>query len=147
MFSTNTSFWQLSTADMKKITEIFMCILKFICVPNFISLGWFLFSSTVISFWQLVWKKITGIFMCKLKFIFVPNFISLGWFSFSSNVLSCWQLLKTDDSCYEKNLTNFHVHTKVDTFAKFHLSRLIFIFQLLSAVINCYRLLTANNSW
>ena len=43
---------------------------------------------------------------------------------------------------------NFYVHTKVDTCAKFHLSKLIFIFincyQLSSAVNSCWQLMTAH---
>ena len=128
-----------------------MNTLKFILVLNFSSLGWFSFSSTVISYCRLLtaddsWyeKNWTGIFMYTLKLILVQKFSSLRLFSFSSTI-SCHQLLTAVDSWWQliwiKFDWNFYEHTKVDTFAKFQLSRLIFIF------INCYQLLTAVDSW
>ena len=57
LLSAVESCWQLMTADMKKMTGIFMYTLKLILVPNFGSLGWFSFSSTVISCWQMLWKN------------------------------------------------------------------------------------------
>ena len=95
-----------------------MYTLKLIPVPNFRSLGWFWFLSTVISCWQLLtaddsWydKNLTGIFIYTLKFILVPNFSSLGWFSFSSVVNSCYQLLTADDSCHEKKLNGIFIYS------------------------------------
>ena len=107
-----------------------------------------LFSSVFYCCWQLLkanesWyrKYWAGCFIRALKMIHVPNFSSLGWFLFSSTVISYWLLLTGDDSWYEKKLDwNFYVHTKVDTCAKFQLSRLTFIF------INCYQLLSATDS-
>ena len=46
--------WELMTADMKKMTGIFMHTLNFILMPNFSSLGFFLFLSTVISCHRLL---------------------------------------------------------------------------------------------
>ena len=81
----------------------------------------------------------------------MPNFSSISCFH--------EKLLYADDSCYKYELLsaldsckqlmianmkkadwNFHVDTKVDTFAKFQYSRLIFVFT------NCYQLLTAVDS-
>ena len=80
-----------------------MHTLKLICITNFSSLGLFSFSSTFISYHQLLtaddsWygKNFTWIFMYPLKLKHVPNFSSLGWFSFSSAVNNCYQLLTTD---------------------------------------------------
>ena len=70
--------------------------------------------------------------------LFAPNFSSQSWFSFSFTVYSCWQLMTTN---LKKNIWNFHLHSKVSMCAKLWLSGLIFIF------INCYRLLTAVDSW
>ena len=147
------SCWQLMTADMKKkLTGIFMYTLKLILVPNYSFLCRFSFWSTIISCWQLMTadmkKKSPGIIMHTLKLILVLNFNSLAWFSFSSAVNSCHQLLTADDSWYEKKFHwNLYVHNKVDTLAKFQLSRLIFIFincyQLSSAVDGCWQLMTA----
>ena len=137
------------------MTGIFMYTLFVINLPNFSSIGWFLFSSTFISCHQLLTandslyeKKYWNFFvhtkvdtcaefqLSRLIFIFI---------SCLSAVISCWQQLTADDSWYEKkNYWNFYVHTKVDTCVKFQLSRLIFI---LSAVINCPQLLTADDSW
>ena len=90
-------------------------------------------------------KNWTETFMYTLKLICVPNFSSLGWFLFSSAVNTCNQLLTAVDSWWQligkKFYWNFYVHTKVDTCAKFELSRMIFIF------INCHQLLTAVDSW
>ena len=116
-------------------------------------------STTVISCWRLLktddsWyeKSLTGIVVYTLKLILVPNFSSLGWFLFSSTVISCHQLLTAVDSWWQliwkKFDWNFYVHTKVDTCAKFQLSRLIFIFincyQLSSVVDSCWQLMTAH---
>ena len=80
-----------------------------------------------------------------LKLIPVPNFSSLGCFSFSSTFISCHQLLTAVDSWWQliwkKFNWNFYVHTKMYSYAKFQLSRLIFIF------ISCQQLLTAVDSW
>ena len=96
--------------------------------------------------WKLIRTFSTGILMYTLKVTCVPNFISLGWFSFSSTVISCYQLLTTVDSWWQlirkKIVWNFYVYTKVDTSAKFQLSRLIMIF------INCYQpLSTVPSCW
>ena len=90
-------------------------------------------------------------FMYTLKLILVLNFSSLAWFSFSSVVNSCHQLLTAIDNWWQliwkKIYWNFHVHTKVDTCAKFQLSSLILIFiscqQLSSAVDSYWQLMTA----
>ena len=141
------------TAAMKKnLTGIFMCTLKLICVPNFSSLGWFLFSSAFDSCYQLLTaddscheKKSIGIFIYPLNVIFMPNFGSLGWFSISSTFISCHQLLTAVDSWWQliwiKFDWNFHIHSIGDIFAKFQLSRLIFIF------ISFWQLLSAADCW
>ena len=91
-------------------------------------------------------------YLYTLKLILVPNFSSLRWFSFlsavyqlSSAVDSWWQLL------LKKIDWNGYLHTKVYTFAKFQLSRLIFIFvsfwQLLSAVDSWWQLSQKKCEW
>ena len=125
-------------------------------MPNFSSLSWFSFSSTVISchqlltavesWWQLIWKKkLTGIFMYTLKLIPVPNFSSLGCFSFSSTFISCFQLLTADDSWYDKNFTGIFIYT---------LKLLLVLnssspgwFSFSSTVISCLQLLTSVQGW
>ena len=120
------SCWQVMTAAVNKFKLNFhfypkgyMCAkfqlsrlifnhtLKVIGVPNFSSLGWISFWSSVKSCYQLlnfVWeldshfcpkvsKHLNGIFINTLKETFVPNFSSLGWFSLSSAVSSCLQLM------------------------------------------------------
>ena len=101
----------------KKIKWNFIYVLKIICVPNFSSLGWFLFLSAVNSCWQLLTaddschkQNLNGIFIYPLKLIPVPNFSSLGWFSFLSAVNSCWQLLTADDSCHKKSLNGIFIY-------------------------------------
>ena len=84
-----------------------MYTLKLILLQNFSFLGWFSFSSTVISCHQLSstvgsWWQLTGIFVYTLKLILVQNISSIGWFSFLSAVNSCWQLFTADDSCHKK---------------------------------------------
>ena len=131
------------TADMKKnSTGIFMNTLKVILLPNFSSLGWFLFSSAfdschqlltaVDSWWQLIWIKFDWNFhvhfICDIFAKFqlsrlIFNFIN--FYQLSSAVDSCWQLMTAD---MKKNNWNFHVHCIRDIFKKFQLSRLIFIF-------------------
>ena len=141
----------LSAADRckeKNLKEIFIYVLKMICVPNFSSLGWFLFSSDVNSCWMLLTaddschkQNLNGIFTYPLKLIPAPNFSSLGWFSFyqlSTDVDSFWQLMRAVTKNFE---WDFHLPTKADTCAKFQLSRLIFIF------ISCQQLLTTFDSW
>ena len=81
-------------------------------------------------------KKLTGVFMFTL--VLVLNFNSLAWFLFSSAVNSCYQILTAGESWYERFNWNYYVHMKVDTCAKFQLSKLIFLFT------NCYQLLTAD---
>ena len=112
----------------KFFCEIFIYPLKLIPVSNFSSLGWFLFSSTVIS-WQQ--KNLTGIFLYALKFYF---------YQLLTAVDSWWQLLR-------KNIKwNFHVHSKVDIYSKFQHSRMILFFikfyQLSSAFNSCWQLIT-----
>ena len=83
--------------------------------------------------------------MYTLKFMLVQNLGSLSWFSFSSTFISCHQRLTAVDSWWQliwkKIEWNFHLHTKVYTYAKFQLSSLILIF------INFYQLSSAINSW
>ena len=128
-------------------------------MPYFNSLGWFSFSSFIISgcklliavesWWQLIWKKLTGIFMYRQKSILVLNFSSLGWYFFHqllSAVINCWQLMRADMT---KNLLEYiYVHTKVDNCAKVQLSRLIFVFtncyQLSSAADSCWQVMPAD---
>ena len=93
-----------------------MYTLLVISLPNFSSLGWFLYSSAFDSCYQLLTandssyeKKLTRIFIYTLKLILVLNFSSLAWFPFSSAVNSCYQLLKADDSCYEKKLNGIFI--------------------------------------
>ena len=109
--------------------------------------------SALTSCWQLmtskVKKNLLEIFVCTLQCISVPNFSSLAQILFSLTVISCYQLLTEilrADNTWQKNYQNFHVDIKVDTYATFQLSRLIFIF------VNCYRLSsavgrTAADSW
>ena len=82
--------------------------------------------------------------------IFVPNFSFLGWFSFLSAVNCCHQLSTAVDSWWQlsqkKFKWNFHPHPKSDMCAKIQLSRLIFFYQLSTAVISCQQLLTADDS-
>ena len=124
-------------------------------MPNFSSLGWFLFLSAVNSCWQLLTaydscykKSLNGIFIYPLKLIPVPNFRSLGWFSFLSAVNSSWQLLTANDSCHKLFLWDLHLPPKADTYAKFQISRLIFIFisyhQLSSAVDKGWQVMTVD---
>ena len=61
--------------------------------------------------------------MYTLKLILVQKFSSLGWFSFSSTF------------SWTKIFLILYVHTKIDTCAKFQLSRFILIF------IKCYQVL------
>ena len=122
-----------------------MYILKLILVPNFSSLGWFSFSSTVISChplltavdsWkQLIWKKIYLNFMYTLKLILVQNFSSLN----------CYQLLTVDDSWYEKSSPGIIMYTLKLILVPNFSSLAWFSF---SPVVNsCHELLTAVDSW
>ena len=136
---------------MKKVDWNFMCTLKSICVPNFSSLGWFSFSSTVISchqlltavesWWQLIWKQnywnfhvlsIGDIFakfqLSRLILIFI------NCYQLSSAVDSCWQL-KTADM--KKNSTGICMHT---------LKLILAWFSFESTVISCWQLLAADDS-
>ena len=93
--------------------------------------------------------------MYTLFVISLPNFSSLGWFLISSTFISCHQLLTAVDSWWQliwiKFDWNFHVHSIGDIFAKFQLSRLIFIFisfwQLLSAVDSLWQLSWKKINW
>ena len=129
--------------------------------PLYVDFHFHQLLSVVISCWQLLtaddnWyeENSTEIFIYNLMFILVPNFSSLSWFSFSSTVISCHQLLTTVDSWWQLIWMifewNFPVHSFGDIFAKFQLSRLIFIFnncyQVLSTVDSCWQLLTADDS-
>ena len=122
-----------------------------ICVPNFNSLGWFLFLSAVNSCWQIFTandschkQNLNGIIIYPLKLIPVPNFSSLGWFSFLSAVNSCWQLLTADDSGHKKNLNGIFIYPlkliPVPNFSS------LGWFSFLSAVNSCWQLLTADGS-
>ena len=83
--------------------------------------------------------------MHTLLLISLPKLSSIGWFSFLSAFDSCHQLLTAVDSWWQliwmKFDSNFHVHSIGDIFAKFQLSRLIFIF------ISFWQLLSAVKSW
>ena len=129
-----------------------MHALKVICMPNFSSLGWFSFSTTVISchqlltavdsWWQLIFKKIDWNFYIHTKADTCAKFqLSTLIFIF----ISCYQLLSAVDSWWQLLLNkmkwNFHLPPKIDTCAKFQLSKLILIF------ISCQQLLTAFDSW
>ena len=129
-----------------------MNTLKLILLPNFSSLGWFSFSSTVSScyqlltavdsWWQPIWKKIDWNFYIHTKVNTCAKFqLSSLIFIF----ISCQQLLMAVDSWWQlmwkKIDWNFYVYNKVDTCAEFQLSRLIFIF------ISCQQLLSADDSW
>ena len=132
-----------------------MYTLKLICMPNFSSLGWFSFSSNVISCWQLLTAdgsfyeiKLSSVFIHTLKVICMPNFCSVGWFLFLPTFISCHQPLTAGDSWWQlmtadtkKVYMNVHVHSIGDIFAKFYLSWLIFIF------ISFFQLLSAVDSW
>ena len=93
--------------------------------------------------------------MYTLFVIYLPNFSSLGWFLISSTFISCHQLLTAVDSWWQliwiKFDWNFHVHSIGDIFAKFQLSRLIFIFisfwQRLSAVDSWWQLSRKKINW
>ena len=150
---------QLLTADdschEKSLNVIFIYTLKVICVPNFSPLGWFSFSSVVISFhqlstavdswWQLSWKKLYWILIYTLKVICVPNFSLLGWFSFSSVVISCW---------HEKKLNEIFIYTLrmicVQNFSPlgwFSFSSVVIsCCQLSAAVDSCWQLITADEN-
>ena len=108
------SCYQLLTADdrcyKKNLNEIFIYVLKMICMPYFSSLCWFLFLSAVNSCWQLLTpndschkQNLNGIIIYPLKLIPVPNFSSLqlilifiNCYQLSSAVDSCWQLMTAD---------------------------------------------------
>ena len=65
----------------------------------------------------------------------MPNFSSLRWFSFSLAVSSWWRML------WKKIESNLYLCPQHEMFAKFQLSRSIFIF------ISCKQLLSAADSW
>ena len=103
-----------------------MHTLKLICITNFSSLGLFSFSSTFISYHQLLtaddsWygKNFTWIFMYPLKLKHVPNFSSLGWFSFSPAVDN-WPAVQN----YFWELDS-HIGPKTRFYAEFHIDWLI----------------------
>ena len=102
------SWWKLL---WKKINQIFIQIVKVMCVPSFGSLCWFSFLSTVNSCYQLLTAD-NNFYKNKLKFLSIPlrwyvcQFFSfVGWFSFSSAVNRWYQLLTADDSCYKQKIT------------------------------------------
>ena len=113
-----------------------MYTLKLILVPNFSSLGWFWFSSAVISSYQLL----TAVDSWKEK-----NLIGIFMYTLSSTFASSWQLI------WKKFHLSFCVQTKLYTYAKFQLSSLNFIFiscqQLLSAVDNWWQLIWIIFDW
>ena len=127
-------------------------------MPNFSSLCWFLFLSAVNSCWQLLTaddschKKMNGIFIYPPKLIPVPNFSSLGWFSFPSTVISCHQLLTAFDGWWQliwKNLTGCFMYTLklllVQSFSSLGWFSFFFnLYQLLSAVLSCWQLMTVD---
>ena len=97
------NLWQLI---WKKLTGIFMYTLELKFVPNFGSLGWFSFSSTVISCWQLMtddMKKInwhfyvhTNINTCAKYQLSNLIFIFINCYQLSSAGDSGWQLMTAD---------------------------------------------------
>ena len=91
-----------------------MCMLKSIYVPNFSSLGWFSFSSTAIScwqlltavesWWQLIWKKLDWNFYVHTKVDTCAEFqLSRLIFIF----VSFWQLLSAVDSWWQLSQQKF----------------------------------------
>ena len=130
-----------------------------ICVPNFSSLNWFSFSSTVFRCWQLLTaddscyeKKFNWNFHVHTKVYTNTKFqlsrlifIFITYYQLISAVDSCWGLIE------KKVSWNFHVHSIGDIFAKFQLPRLIFIFisfwQLLSAVDSWWQLSRKKFNW
>ena len=102
------SWWQLI---WKKITEIFICTLKFMCAKFQLSRLIFVFIkscqllSAVDSWYE---KKIDWNLYLHTKVYMSANFQLIGWISFYqllSGIDSFWQLLTADDSWYEKKLT------------------------------------------
>ena len=92
------------------MTGIFMYTLLVISLPNFSSLGWFLFSSAfdschqlltaVDSWWQLIWIKFDRTFhLHSTSDIFAKFQLSrlifnfINFYQLSSAVDSCWQLM------------------------------------------------------
>ena len=119
LFAAATSCWQLMKADIKKINWNFIPTLKVMCMPNFSSLGWISFSSTIRSCHQLLtafdswWKpsqkKFNFSFYAQIKSDIHAKFqlsrlifIFVTFYQLSSAVDSCWQLLTADNSWYEK---------------------------------------------
>ena len=110
--------------------------LKLILVPNFSSLSWFSFSSTVISchqlltavdsWWQLIWKKFYWNFYVHTK---VDTCAKFQLSSLIFILISCQQLLSAVDSWWQllrkKIKWDFHIPPKVNTCAKFQLCRLL----------------------
>ena len=142
------------TAVMKKkINGIFIDTLKIICVPNFSSVGWFLFSSAVISCHQLSWavNSCWQLSPKKIKWNFhpYPKSYMCAKFQLSRMIfifISCQQLLSAVGSCSDVEIyfweLDSHIGPKVYSCAKFQLSRLILI-----AVNCCHQLSTAVDSW
>ena len=130
-----------------------MYTLKLIVVPKFSFLGWFSFSSTVISCWQLFttddnWyeKKIDWNFYEHTKFDTCAKFqLSKLIFIFINCHQQSTAVLTADDSIYEKKITGIFMYTLklilVPNFSSLNW------FSFSSTVISCHRLLSAVDSW
>ena len=123
LLSAADRWWQML---WKNLNEIFIYVLKMICVPNFRSLGWFSFSSAVNSFWQL--SQIFFWWDLHLH----PEADTCAKFQLSRLIfifISCQQLLTAVDSWWQLSQIFFwwdlHLPPKADTCAKFQLSRLL----------------------
>ena len=133
-----------------------MHTINFILVPNFSFLGWFSFSSTVISCRQLLtadgnWYEIkfpcnfhvhTKVDICA---IYQLSIIIIIFYQLLSAVISCWQLLTADDNWYENSFTGIFMYTLLVISLPNFSSVGWFLFS--SAFDSCYQLLTADDSW
>ena len=92
---------QLLSADdrcyEKKFNEIFMYVLKIMCMPNISSLGWFSFSSAVNSWW-----KLSKFFLWDLHLPPKPDTCAkFQLFRLIFIFISCQQLLTAVDSWWQ----------------------------------------------
>ena len=142
----------------KNLKGIFIYTLKFIYVPNFGSLGWFLFSSVFYSchqlltafdsWWQLTWIKFDwnfhvhsiGDIFAKFRLSrLIFNFIN--FYQLLSAVDSCWQLMTAD---MNKIWLEFSC-----TLYRWYLCQIsallvdFYFHHILTAVISCWQLMTA----
>ena len=149
----------------KKMIGIFMYTLKVILVPNFRSLGLFLFSSAVNScyqlltavdsWWHLIWKKFDWNFYVNTK---VGTWAEFQLSSLISIFISCQQLLSAVDSCWQlmtadmkKKLTEIFMYAQklvlvpnFSSLAWFSFSSVVNSWFLFSSGISCWWLLTAD---